>query len=80
MESGKEDRAEKEISELISDAEVLEMSTFREENKASEKAIRYTLYGCYGILINHSCSPLNGRIVKGTFRHVPGQFLHSLIV
>ncbi len=26
------------------------MSTFREENKASEKAIRYTLYGCYGIL------------------------------
>lgn len=50
VESGKEDRAEKEISELISDAEVLEMSTFREENKASEKAIRYTLYGCYGIL------------------------------
>ena len=50
VEKGKEETAAEEVRELVSEAEVLEVRTFLEENKLSENAIRYTLYGCYGML------------------------------
>lgn len=50
VEKGKEDAAAKEIGELVSDVEVLQMQTFHEVNEQSENAIRLTLLGCYGIL------------------------------
>ncbi len=50
VEKGKEDAAAKEVEELISDVEILQMETFREINKQSENAIRLVLLGCYGLL------------------------------
>lgn len=50
VEKGKEEAAAEEVRELASEAEVLEVRTFLEENELSENAIRATLYGCYGML------------------------------